>query len=99
MIKNQVLKSKKNLEKNYQRLNKTDITRTFFIKKFINYIKKNDKIFLRLDIYQENYMVKLKNLGLKTNPFYLVGGMGHTSSVSLGHSLNSKKKKNYMLRW
>ena len=40
---------------------------------------------------------QIKNSGLKTNPFYLVGGMGHTSSVSLGHSLNSKK--NYMLRW
>ena len=26
------------------------------------------------------------------NDFYMVGGMGHTSSVALGYSLSSKKK-------
>ena len=35
---------------------------------------------------------QIKKLKLSINPFYMVGGMGHTSSVSLGYSLDSKKK-------
>ena len=92
LVKNQVLKSKKKFRKKYQKINKTDITRAFFIKNFLNYIKKNDKIFSSTGYLSRELYGQIKNLGLKTNPFYLVGGMGHTSSVSLGHSLNSKKK-------
>ena len=32
---------------------------------------------------------KIKN----SRDFYMVGGMGHTSSVALGYSLTSSKKK------
>jgi len=92
LIKNQVLKSKKKIEKNYQRLSKNDITRAFFVKNLLRYIKKSDKIFSSTGYLSRELYHQIKKLDLKINPFYLVGGMGHTSSVSLGHSLNSKKK-------
>ena len=42
---------------------------------------------------------QIKKLKLSINPFYMVGGMGHTSSVSLGYSLDSKKGNLFRWRW
>ena len=49
------------------------------------------KLFHLLVIFQELYF-QIKKLKLIINPFYMVGGMGHTSSVSLRYSLDSKKR-------
>ena len=92
LIKNQVLETKIKFKKNSNRLSKNDITRSFFIKKFLSFVKKNDRIFSSTGYLSRELYNQIQNLNLDINPFYLVGGMGHTSSVSLGHSLNSKKK-------
>ena len=60
--------------------------------KTLKYVGKKDKIisstgYLSRDLYY--HILKLK---LKIYPFYMVGGMGHTSSVSLGYSLKTNNK-------
>ena len=59
------------------------------LKKFdkqIKIAKKNKRIVACL--IEQGVIEKTK----KTNDFYMVGGMGHTSSVALGYSLSSKNK-------
>tara|TARA_B100000900_G_C20569328_1_gene712545 strand:+ start:324 stop:1424 length:1101 start_codon:yes stop_codon:yes gene_type:complete len=64
-----------------------------FLKKLLENLDKNTKIISstgynsrELIYLREKYKLK------KTKDFYMVGGMGHTSSVALGYSLSARNK-------
>ena len=70
-----------------------NLDKEFFLKKLLECLKKNTKIISstgynsrELIYLRDKY--KIKN----TKDFYMVGGMGHTSSVALGYSLSNKNK-------
>ena len=92
LIRNNLLKTNILKNINNHRFSRYHISRSMFIKKLLKYIGKKDKIisstgYLSRDLYY--HILKLK---LKIYPFYMVGGMGHTSSVSLGYSLKTNNK-------
>ena len=71
------------------------IERSNFISELLNLIEKNDRIisatgYTSRELYQIRSQRKIK----KGKDFYMVGGMGHTSIVSLGYSLKNKQKGN-----
>ena len=79
---------KENKKKDFYKLNKE-----FFLKTLLQALDKNTKIIAstgynsrELMYLREKYKIR------KNNDFYMVGGMGHTTSVALGFSLSSKKK-------
>ena len=81
----------------YPTKKKNKITNKFkrydFIKSLLLNIKKNDKIisttgYTSRELFQIRQSLKIKN----GRDFYMVGGMGHALSVTLGYLLSSKKK-------
>jgi len=90
LIEQGTLEKKKNLVKknDFYKLNKE-----LFLKTLLHTIEKNTKIISSTGYNSRELMYlrdkyKIKN----SSDFYMVGGMGHTSSVALGYSLFSKKK-------
>jgi len=90
LIEKGKLEKKKNLvkKKDFYKLNKE-----LFLKTLLHMIEKNTKIISSTGYNSRELMYlrdkyKIKN----SSDFYMVGGMGHTSSVALGYSLFSKKK-------
>lgn len=90
LIENKTLEKnkKKTSRKNFYNLDKE-----FFLKTLLNNIPNKSKIISstgynsrELLYLREKY--KFKN----SSDFYMVGGMGHTSSVALGYSLSNKNK-------
>ena len=79
---------KKNSKKDFYSLDKE-----FFLKALLKKIPAKSKIISSTG-YNSREIIYLRNkLNLKNgNDFYMVGGMGHTSSVALGYSLSSKNK-------
>ena len=79
---------KKNSKKDFYSLDKE-----FFLKTLLKKIPAKSKIISSTG-YNSREIIYLRNkLNLKNgNDFYMVGGMGHTSSVALGYSLSSKNK-------
>ena len=75
-------------KKNFHKLNKE-----LFLKILLETIGKNTKIISSTG-YNSRELMHLRNKHnlKKGDDFYMVGGMGHTASVSLGYSLSSKKK-------
>ena len=77
-------------------INKKDfysVSKELFIKNLIENLNKNAKIISstgynsrELMYIREKYKIK------KSKDFYMVGGMGHTSSVALGYSISSRKQ-------
>ena len=69
------------------------ILRSDFIKEFLKLIPKNSKI-ISTTGYTSRELMEVRKQTKNSNgkDFYMVGGMGHASSVALGHSLNSKKQ-------
>lgn len=70
-----------------------NLLRSEFIESLLASIKKDTKIisttgYTSRELYQIRLGKKLK----KGKDFYMVGGMGHSSSVSLGHSLATNKE-------
>lgn len=92
LIKNKTLKSKISNKKNYKNLKPNDLTRALFINNFLKHMNNDYKIISSTGYLSRELYFQIKKLKLSINPFYMVGGMGHTSSVSLGYSLESKKK-------
>ena len=84
------------LEKVKKINNKKDfykLDKEFFLKTLLQTLEKNTKIISSTGYNSRELMYlrdkyKIKN----SSDFYMVGGMGHTSSVALGYSLSSKKK-------
>ena len=88
--KSKILKQK---IKNQKKVYKKGINRLNFLKSLINEIDKNARIiattgYTSRELY---YLRKVKNLN-NAKDFYMVGGMGHSASVSIAYSSNSKKK-------
>lgn len=75
-------------------LNKNQITRSYFVEFFLKQIEniKNIKLISSTGYLSRELYSKLSKIKREINPFYMVGGMGHTSSVALGYSLNNKKQ-------
>jgi phosphonopyruvate decarboxylase len=88
--KNILQSNKKNKIKN----NKNELTRSDIIEKLLEQIKKKTKIvsttgYTSRELHQiRNYKKKKFN----SEDFYMVGGMGHSISVALSISINSKKE-------
>ena len=79
---------KENNKKDFYKLDKE-----FFLKTLLQTLEKNTKIISSTG-YNSRELMHLRNKYKikKSSDFYMVGGMGHTSSVALGYSLFSKKK-------
>ena len=91
LIKNNTLHFDGNFEKDNK--SKNYLTREVVINKLLNKIKKNTKIisttgYTSRELFQIRKDKKYKN----GKDFYMVGGMGHSSMVSLGYSLSSKNQ-------
>ncbi len=76
-----------------------NLDKEFFLKTLLQNLKSQTKIISSTG-YNSRELIYIRNkYKLKNNKdFYMVGGMGHTSSVALGYSLFNKKK-NYLYRW
>ena len=92
LIKNKVLKSKLSKKNKATNLKPNNLTRATFIESFLKCVNKNYKIISSTGYISRELYYQIKKLKLKINPFYMVGGMGHTSSVGLGYSLKTNKK-------
>ena len=91
LVKKNTFYNSKNKIKN---LNKKGIKRGEFIEKLLECINKNTKIvsstgYISRELHQ---IRKNKNINLGKD-FYMVGGMGHSSSVALGISINQNKSQ------
>ncbi len=92
LVKQNVLKYSKK-SKNVNIL-KNHINKNEFFNSFLKLITKNSNIITSTG-YTSRSLLKFraqKNYQNKGKDFYMVGGMGHTSMVSLGVALKSKKK-------
>tara|TARA_B100001057_G_scaffold446700_1_gene485526 strand:+ start:23425 stop:24537 length:1113 start_codon:yes stop_codon:yes gene_type:complete len=92
LIKNNILQTIKKFKKIEPKLRNKDITRAFFIENFLKCINEKTKIISSTGYLSRELYSKIRKLKLKISPFYMVGGMGHTSIVSLGYALESKKQ-------
>jgi len=80
-------------KKNKKFSNSRCIYRSEFIKEFLNLIPKKSKIISTTGYTSRELMEVRKRTKIKNgNDFYMVGGMGHSSSVALGYALQSKKE-------
>jgi phosphonopyruvate decarboxylase len=84
------------LEKSKNLIKKKDfysLNKELFFKTLLESISKKTKIISSTGYNSRELMYVRKKYNLKSNEdFYMVGGMGHTSSVALGYSLYSKHK-------
>jgi len=70
-----------------------NLDKEFFLKNLLDIIKSKTKIISSTGYNsRELFYLKNKHKIKKGNDFYMVGGMGHTTSVALGYSLSTKKK-------
>ena len=83
--------SNKLKKKSTNKVNK-DIETSYFIDHLLKNLKKNSKIISSTG-YTSRFLLKARNNKKKNygTDFYLVGSMGHTSSISLGYSVQTKK--------
>ena len=86
----------KTLEKSKTESKKKDfynLNKEIFLKTLINSLKKNTKIISSTGYNSRELMYIREKYNIKNSKdFYMVGGMGHTSSVALGYSLSTKHK-------
>jgi len=90
LIEQGTLDKKKDINKkrDFYSLNKE-----LFLKTLLKTLKKDTKIISSTGYNSRELMyIRDKYKITNTRDFYMVGGMGHTSSVALGYSLFSKKK-------
>ena len=84
------------LEKNKKVVKKKDfykLDKEFFLKTLLENIEKKTKLISSTGYNSREIMYLREKHQLKNSKdFYMVGGMGHTSSVALGYSLSSKNK-------
>ncbi|ARJ49225.1 phosphonopyruvate decarboxylase [Candidatus Pelagibacter sp. RS40] len=84
------------LEKNKNSIKKKDfynLNKEFFLKNLLENLKKNTRIISSTGYNSRELMYLRKKYEYKNSKdFYMVGGMGHTSSVALGYSLSTKNK-------
>jgi phosphonopyruvate decarboxylase len=84
------------LKENNNKLKKRDyynLNKEIFFKSLLENLDKKSKLISSTGYNSRELIYIRKKYQLKKgNDFYMVGGMGHTSSVALGYSLFSKKK-------
>ena len=84
------------LEKNKKIIKRQDyykLDKEFFLKTLLKNLKNKTKIISSTGYNSRELMYLRDKYQLKNSKdFYMVGGMGHTSSVALGYSLSSKNK-------
>lgn len=84
------------LEKNNNRIKQKDfynLDKETFFKTFLEIIDNKSKIITSTGYNSREIMyIRQKYQLKKSQDFYMVGGMGHTSSVALGYSLSTNKK-------
>ncbi len=84
------------LEKSKTKKNKKDfynLNKELFLKTLISNLKKNTKIISSTGYNSRELMYIREKYNIKNGKdFYMVGGMGHTSSVALGYSLSIKNE-------
>jgi phosphonopyruvate decarboxylase len=85
------------LEKNKNTKKKKDfynLDKELFLKNLLENLNKNTRIISSTGYNSRELMYLREKYKFKnTKDFYMVGGMGHTSSVALGYSLSSKIKQ------
>ena len=90
------LLKKKNLKKTKKNKTKKDfysLDKELFLKTLLENLHKKTKIISSTGYNSRELMYLREKHQLKENKnFYMVGGMGHTSSVALGYSLSTKVK-------
>jgi len=84
------------LKKNKKIIKKKDfykLDKEIFLKTLLENLEKKTKIISSTGYNSRELMYLRKKYKLKNSEdFYMVGGMGHTSSVALGYSLSNKNK-------
>ena len=84
------------LEKNNKIIKRKDyykLNKEFFLKTLLENLEKKTKIISSTGYNSRELMHLREKYKLKNSKdFYMVGGMGHTSSVALGYSLTNKNK-------
>ena len=77
-----------------KRKEKNKFTREIFIEKLLKSLPKNSKVISTTGYTsRELYQMRKKLNFYKGQDFYMVGGMGHASSVAFGFAVNKSKKK------
>ena len=91
LIENGVLE--KNIKKNDNVSKNSVLDKEIFLKTLLENLNKNTKIVSSTGYNSREMLYLREKYKFKNSQdFYMVGGMGHTSSVSLGYSLFSKNK-------
>ena len=91
LVKNNTLSLDVNFEKNSE--TKNYLTREVVIKNLLKTIKKKTRIISTTGYTSRELFQIRKNKEYKNGKdFYMVGGMGHSSMISLGYSLSSKNQ-------
>ncbi len=84
------------LEKSYKEKNKKDfynLDKETFLKTLLKKLPKKTKIISSTGYNSRELMYLRKKHQIKnSDDFYMVGGMGHTSSVALGYSISNRNK-------
>ena len=87
--KNVLIQSEKN-----KKIKSTKLQRSFFLESFLKKINNNTRIISTTGFTsRELYRIRINNDLNQGKDFYMIGGMGHSLSVSLTHSVFSKKKQ------
>ena len=97
LIKKNALKLSNITKKTIKKLDKKSLTRSSFIETLLKFLNKNYKIISSTGYLSRELYNKISKNNLNISPFYMVGGMGHSSIVSLGYSLKSNKKIIYLI--
>ncbi len=92
LIKKNTLKTSAPKKKIKKKISSKFLTRSIFIEELLKCVNKNYKFISSTGYLSRELYNKIKVNNLNINPFYMVGGMGHTSIVSLGYSLKTNKK-------
>ena len=81
----------KKIKKTYKKKDFYNLNKEFFLKTLLESVRNETKIISSTGYNSRELMYLRDKYKLKNSQdFYMVGGMGHTSSVSLGYSLNCK---------
>ena len=76
-----------------KKINKFNLDKEYFLKILLENLNKKSQIISSTGYNSREIMFVRKKYNIRNGKdFYMVGGMGHTSSVALGYSLKTKKK-------
>lgn len=92
LIKKGILEKNKKKNTYKKKTNTNNILRIFFLKSLLKKLNKNHRLISTTGYTsREINHLRINEKNIKGKDFYMIGGMGHTSSVALAHSVFSKK--------